>query len=149
MLGGEFSDKSAKVVSYRWLICSLLFFATVIIYMDRQVFGILAPVLQKNIGWNEIEYGYIIAAFSGSYALGLLFVGRFIDKVGTRIGYFLSILVWSIAAIGHAFVKTVFDFGLARSFLGFGESGNFPAANKATAEWFPKKERALAFGIFN
>lgn len=117
--------------------------------MDRQVFGILAPVLQKNIGWNEIEYGYIIAAFSGSYALGLLFVGRFIDKVGTKIGYFLSIAAWSIAAMSHALVSTVLEFGLARSFLGFSESGNFPAANKATAEWFPKKERAFAFGIFN
>jgi ACS family hexuronate transporter-like MFS transporter len=149
ILGGEKPHTNIKVGLYRWTICGLLFFATVIIYMDRQVFGILAPVLQKSIGWNEIEYGYIIAAFSGSYALGLLFVGRFIDKVGTKIGYFLSILVWSIAAIGHAFVRTVLDFGLARSLLGFGESGNFPAANKAIAEWFPKKERALAFGIFN
>jgi ACS family hexuronate transporter-like MFS transporter len=149
ILDNESPDTKCKVGLYRWTICGLLFFATVIIYMDRQVFGILAPVLQKSIGWNEIEYGYIIAAFSASYALGLLFVGRFIDRVGTKIGYFLSILVWSIAAIGHAFVKTVLDFGLARSLLGFGESGNFPAANKAIAEWFPKKERALAFGIFN
>ncbi|MGA7719702.1 MAG: MFS transporter [Ignavibacteriaceae bacterium] len=149
ILDRENPYSNGKVGLYRWTICGLLFFATVIIYLDRQVFGILAPVLQKSIGWNEIEYGYIIAAFSGSYALGLLFVGRFIDKVGTKIGYFLSILVWSIAAIGHAFVKTVLDFGLARSLLGFGESGNFPAANKAIAEWFPKKERALAFGIFN
>jgi ACS family hexuronate transporter-like MFS transporter len=134
---------------YRWTICGLLFFATTIIYIDRQVFGILAPVLQKDIGWNEIEYGYIIAAFTAAYALGFLFVGRFIDKVGTKIGYTISTVIWSIAAMGHTLVKTVFGFGVARFFLGLGESGNFPAAIKATAEWFPKKERALALGIFN
>jgi ACS family hexuronate transporter-like MFS transporter len=143
------NNKSQNVGSYRWIVCGLLFFATTIIYIDRQVFGILAPVLQKDIGWNELEYGYIISAFSGSYALGLLFVGRFIDKVGTKIGYTLSTVVWGIAAMSHALVKSVFGFGLARSFLGLGESGNFPAAIKATAEWFPKKERALALGIFN
>ncbi|MGD1007082.1 MAG: MFS transporter [Ignavibacteriaceae bacterium] len=138
-----------KMGLYRWTICGLLFFATTIIYIDRQVFGILAPVLQKDIGWNEIEYGYIIAAFTAAYALGFLFVGRFIDKVGTKIGYTISTVIWSIAAMGHTLVKTVFGFGVARFFLGLGESGNFPAAIKATAEWFPKKERALALGIFN
>jgi ACS family hexuronate transporter-like MFS transporter len=126
-----------------------LFFATTIIYIDRAVLGLLAPVLQKDIGWNEISYGYIITAFTGAYALGLLFVGRFIDKVGTKIGYALATVVWSSAALFHALVSTVFGFGLARAFLGLGESGNFPGATKATAEWFPKKERALAFGIFN
>ena len=143
------SNKPGKVGAYRWTICGLLFFATTINYIDRQVLGILAPILQKDIGWTQIDYGYIVTAFTAAYALGLLFVGRFIDKVGTKIGYSLSIVVWSIAAMGHALVKTVFGFGLARFALGLGESGNFPAAVKATAEWFPKKERALAFGLFN
>jgi ACS family hexuronate transporter-like MFS transporter len=149
VLNGENQGKPGKIGSYRWTICGLLFFATTINYIDRQVLGILAPVLQKDIGWNQIEYGYIVTAFTAAYALGLLFVGRFIDKVGTKIGYTLSIIVWSIASMGHALVKTVFGFGLARFALGLGESGNFPAAVKATAEWFPKKERALALGIFN
>ena len=135
--------------SYRWSICALLFFATTINYVDRQVLGILAPVLQKEIGWDEVQYGYIVAAFTGAYAIGLLFVGRFIDTVGTRIGYAVSMIVWSIAAAGHALVRTVFGFGVARFSLGLGESGNFPAAIKATAEWFPKKERAFATGLFN
>jgi len=135
--------------SYRWSICALLFFATTINYVDRQVLGILAPVLQKEIGWSEIEYGYIVAAFTGAYAIGLLFVGRFIDTVGTRIGYAVSMVVWSVAAAGHALVSTVFGFGAARFSLGLGESGNFPAAIKATAEWFPKNERAFATGLFN
>ena len=138
-----------NVGSYRWTVCALLFFATTINYIDRQVLGLLAPVLQKDIGWNEIQYGYIVFAFQAAYAIGLLVMGRFIDKVGTKIGYTVSIIVWSVAAMGHALVKTVFGFGLARFFLGLGESGNFPAAIKATAEWFPKKERALSTGLFN
>lgn len=139
----------ARKFPYRWSICALLFFATTINYVDRQVLGILAPVLQKEIGWTEVEYGYIVAAFTGAYAIGLLFVGRFIDSVGTKIGYAASMVVWSIAAAGHALVRTVFGFGAARFSLGLGESGNFPAAIKATAEWFPKKERAFATGLFN
>jgi ACS family hexuronate transporter-like MFS transporter len=135
--------------SYRWTICALLFFATTINYIDRQVLGILAPDLQREIGWNEIEYGYIVTAFQAAYALGLLLVGRLIDRFGTKIGYSVSIIVWSVAAIGHAAVKSAFGFGVARFSLGLGESGNFPAAIKAVAEWFPKKERALATGIFN
>jgi ACS family hexuronate transporter-like MFS transporter len=143
------THSSDKLGSYRWAVCALLFFATTINYIDRQVLGILAPVLQKEIGWDEIDYGYIITAFTGAYALGLLAFGRFIDKVGTKIGYSVSIFVWSIAAMGHALVKSVFGFGVARFSLGLGESGNFPAAIKATAEWFPKKERAFATGLFN
>lgn len=151
---GSTSDNIPGPVSspkghFRWVICAILFFATTINYVDRQVIGILAPVLQKSIGWNEIEYGYIITAFQGAYAIGLLFIGRFIDKIGTKQGYSISMFVWSIAAMAHALVQTVFGFGLARFFLGLGESGNFPAAIKATAEWFPKKERALATGFFN
>lgn len=148
--GGDFlRTGAAPGGSYRWTVCALLFFATTINYIDRQVLGILAPVLQKDIGWSEIDYGYIVTAFTGAYALGLLLVGRLIDKVGTRIGYSVSIAVWSIAAMGHALVKSAFGFGVARFSLGLGESGNFPAAIKATAEWFPKKERALATGLFN
>ncbi len=135
--------------SYRWTICALLFFATTINYVDRQVLGFLAPLLQKEIGWNEIEYGAIVTAFMGAYALGLLFAGRFIDAVGTKVGFAISVTVWSIAAMGHALVRTVLGFGIARSCLGLGESGNFPASIKATAEWFPKRERAFATGIFN
>ena len=146
--GAELS-RGNKVGSFRWTICALLFFATTINYIDRQVLGILAPVLQKDIGWNEIQYGYIISAFTTAYAIGLLAFGRFIDKVGTKIGYTLSLVVWSIAAMAHALAKTAFGFGAARFSLGIGESGNFPAAIKATAEWFPKKERAFATGLFN
>lgn len=133
----------------RWVICALLFFATTLNYMDRQVLGILAPFLQKSIGWNEIQYGYIVFAFQAAYAVGLLLVGGFIDRVGTRIGYAVSIAIWSLSAMGHALANSVFGFGIARAMLGLGESGNFPAGIKTVAEWFPKKERALATGIFN
>lgn len=138
-----------KIGHYRWVIVSLLFFATTINYIDRQVLGILAPVLQKEIGWNEIEYGYIVTAFQLAYAIGLLFAGRMIDRIGTKIGFAIAIVLWSFAAMGHALAKTVIGFGAARFALGVGEAANFPAAIKATAEWFPKKERALATGIFN
>ena len=141
--------KEGSPGSYRWSICALLFFATTINYIDRQVLGLLAPVLQKDIGWTEIEYGYIVTAFTGAYAVGLLFVGRFMDKIGTRVGLAISVTVWSFAAMGHAFARSAFGFGVARASLGLAESGNFPAAIKATAEWFPKKERALATGLFN
>ncbi len=140
---------NSKVGWYRWVVCALLFFATTINYIDRAVLGILAPVLQNSIGWNQIDYGYIVAAFTGAYAIGLLFVGRFIDKVGTKKGYSVSMIVWSVAAVAHAFARSVLGFGTARFALGLGESGNFPAAIKGTAEWFPKKERALATGLFN
>jgi ACS family hexuronate transporter-like MFS transporter len=138
-----------KTGRYRWTICGLLFFATTINYIDRSVLGILAPVLQKNIGWNEIEYGYIVTAFTAAYALGILFMGRLIDRFGTKHGFSFAIVVWSIAAMGHALVRSAFGFGVARFALGLGESGNFPASIKGVAEWFPKKERALATGIFN
>jgi ACS family hexuronate transporter-like MFS transporter len=145
----EQAEIREKTGSYRWTICALLFFATTINYIDRQILGILAPELQKIIGWSETEYGYIVTAFQTAYALGLLLFGRFIDKFGTRLGYSVSILVWSAAAITHAAARTVFGFGAARFTLGLGEAGNFPSAIKAVAEWFPKKERALATGIFN
>lgn len=117
--------------------------------MDRQVLGILAPYLQHVIGWNDIQYGYIVTAFQAAYAIGLLVMGRVIDRVGTRIGYAISITIWSLAAMSHALAQTAFEFGVARFALGFGESGNFPAAIKGVAEWFPRKERALATGLFN
>jgi ACS family hexuronate transporter-like MFS transporter len=138
-----------KVGRYRWTICSLLFFATTINYLDRNILGILAPTLQKEIGWTPIEYGYIGTTFQAAYAIGLAVFGWFVDKYGTKIGYAISITGWSIAAMAHALASTVFGFGVARFFLGLSESGNFPSAIKATAEWFPKKERALATGIFN
>jgi ACS family hexuronate transporter-like MFS transporter len=133
----------------RWVICSLLFFATTINYMDRQVLALLAPMLQREIGWSESQYAHIVIAFQAAYAIGLLGFGRLIDKVGTHRGYLISVLIWSAAAAGHALVRSVFGFGLARFALGLGEAGNFPAAVKAVAEWFPRRERALANGIFN
>ena len=134
---------------YRWRIVALLFFATTFNYIDRQVIGILAPVLEKELGWSELDYGTIITAFQIAYALGLLFVGKIIDNVGVRIGYAIAIVVWSVAGMFHAAARTVFAFASARFTLALGESANFPAAIKAVAEWFPRKERALATGIFN
>ncbi|MCX6630466.1 MAG: MFS transporter [Candidatus Solibacter sp.] len=134
---------------YRWVICALLFFATTVNYMDRQVLGILAPTLQKEIGWSESQYGLIVTAFQAAYAIGLLGVGRMIDLVGTRVGYIISVIWWSLAAMAHAAARSAFGFGVARFALGLGEAGNFPAAVKVVAEWFPKKERALATGLFN
>jgi len=138
-----------KPTMIRWWICALLFFATTINYIDRQVFAILAPQLQTEIGWSEIEYGYIVTAFQLTYAIGLLLVGKLIDFLGTKKGFILSIIVWSLAAMAHALARTPFGFGVARLALGIGESGNFPAAIKTISEWFPRKERALATGIFN
>ncbi|OGD31095.1 MAG: hypothetical protein A2V45_00135 [Candidatus Aminicenantes bacterium RBG_19FT_COMBO_58_17] len=143
------AQTEARPGNFRWTICALLFFATTINYIDRQILGILAPELQKIIGWSEVEYGNIVTAFQTAYALGLLLFGRFIDRYGTRIGYSIAILVWSVAAMAHAAARTAFGFGIARFTLGLGEAGNFPSAIKAVAEWFPKKERALATGIFN
>jgi MFS transporter, ACS family, hexuronate transporter len=127
----------------------MLFVATSINYMDRQVIAILKPTLEHTIGMTEVSYGYIVDAFQIAYAIGLLAAGRLIDKLGTRIGYMSVMAVWSLSAMGHALASTVMEFGFARFFLGLGESGNFPAAIKAVAEWFPQKERSLATGIFN
>jgi ACS family hexuronate transporter-like MFS transporter len=138
-----------RVGRLRWRICALLLFATTINYMDRQVLGVLAPDLQRQIGWNELEYGYIVTAFQAAYAIGLICAGAVIDRLGTRIGYALAITVWSIAAMSHALASTVLGFAIARFALGLGEAGNFPAAIKTVAEWFPRRERALATGIFN
>lgn len=140
---------STIVGRYRWRVVALLFFATTINYIDRQVIGLLKPMLEIEFNWTESEYGRIVMIFSACYAVGLLIFGRFVDKVGTKVGYTVSIVVWSIAAVGHAFAKSTFGFAMARGWLGLGEAGNFPVAIKSVAEWFPKKERALATGIFN
>ena len=134
---------------YRWTVVALLFFATTINYLDRQVIGLLKPTLAEAFSWTETDYSHIVMAFSAAYAIGLLFFGRLIDRIGTKLGYIISIIAWSIAAIGHAFASSTFGFGVARAALGLGEAGNFPAAIKSIAEWFPKKERAFATGIFN
>ena len=134
---------------YRWRICGLLFFVTTLIYLDRQVLGVLAPALQRVIGWNEIQYGNIVTAFQAAYALGLLLSGRFIDRVGTRIGYALAIGLWTFATLGQSLARTVLAFAAARFVLGLAEAPNFPAAIKTVAEWFPRRERALSTGVFN
>jgi MFS transporter, ACS family, hexuronate transporter len=145
----ENKNSKEKVGSYRWTICALLFAGTTINYIDRQVFGFLAPLLQREINWTESEYGWIVTAFQITYAVGFIIFGWFIDKYGAKIGYSISITIWSIAAMAHALAKTPFGFGAARAGLGLGESGSFPASIKTIADWFPQKERAFAIGIFN
>jgi len=143
------STSATRISHYRWVICALVFLATTVNYVDRQVIGILKTTLQKDLGWTEIDYGNIVFAFQAAYAIGLLVVGRVIDKLGTKLGYALALIFWSFAAMAHAAVRSVTGFSAARFALGLGEAGNFPAAIKSIAEWFPKKERALATGIFN
>jgi ACS family hexuronate transporter-like MFS transporter len=125
-----------RISSYRWVICGLLFFATTVNYVDRQVLGINSKDLKIAIGWNEVDYGNIVAAFNAAYAFGLLLAGRLMDRIGTRAGYALAIVWWSLAAMAHALARTPFGFGVARAALGVGEAGNFPAAIKTVAEWF-------------
>lgn len=169
---GNIGETVEKVGRYRWVICSLLFFATTINYIDRQVLGILKSTLQAEFGWDEIDYGWIVFAFQTAYAIGMLGVGRMMDRLGTKKGFSLSITLWSLAAILHAWAlpigvagaavlgwfgfisestafTSVVGFIIVRFLLGLGEAGNFPASIKTVAEWFPKKERALATGIFN
>jgi MFS transporter, ACS family, hexuronate transporter len=143
------NPKLQSIGNYRWTICALIFFATTINYLDRQIIGLLKPELAKSFHWNETDYANIVTAFQLAYALGLFFAGRIIDKIGTRLGYAASLVIWSIAAMAHALAKGTFGFGMARAALGIGESANFPAAIKSITEWFPKKERAFATGIFN
>lgn len=134
---------------YRWTICALIFFATTVNYLDRQVISLVKLNLDQEFGWTKNDYANITIAFQLAYAAGMIFAGRLIDKLGTKLGYALSLLLWSIAAMCHALVRTTSGFFVARAGLGITESGNFPAAIKTVAEWFPKKERALATGIFN
>jgi ACS family hexuronate transporter-like MFS transporter len=138
-----------KTKNYRWIIVALLFTATTINYIDRQIIGLLKPILEIEFNWSESEFARIVVAFTAAYAIGLLFFGRLIDRVGTKIGYSLSVVVWSLMGMLHAAATTVTGFSLARIGLGLGEAGNFPAAMKTVAEWFPKKERGIAAGIFN
>ncbi len=138
-----------RVGRYRWTICALLFAATTINYIDRQVLGILAPTLQRELHWSEVDYAAMISWFTAAYALGFLFMGRLLDHLGTRIGFAISIVVWSLSAMATSLARTVVQFSLARFSLGLGESGNFPASIKTVSEWFPAKERAFAIGLFN
>ncbi len=140
---------SGKMTNYRWTICALLFFATTINYIDRQILSLIKPILDVELGWTNEEFGLVNSAFQGAYGIGLIAFGWFIDRFGTKIGYAVSIAAWSVAAIGHAFAGSVRGFLFARVALGLGEGGNFPSAIKATALWFPKRERAFATSIFN
>jgi ACS family hexuronate transporter-like MFS transporter len=138
-----------SVGRYRWTICALLFFASTVNYIDRQVLGILAPTLQRELGWTESQYGTIVSSFTLAYALGFLGAGRLMDRIGTRRGFTVAIVTWSVAAMSHALARTTTGFGMARFALGLGESANFPGAIKTVAEWFPARERAFATGLFN
>jgi len=153
-LAEEEFTPGTKLGSVRWTICAMLFAATTINYMDRTVLGLLKPTLMMSvanhgIGLTEESYGTVVGFFTLFYAIGLLVAGRFVDKIGTRIGYMVVMGLWSLSAMGHALVNSVLQLGIARSCLGVGESGNFPAAIKTVAEWFPQRERSLATGIFN
>ena len=141
--------RPAKAGHLRWYICGLLFYATTVNYVDRQVLGILKPVISGELGWREADFGWIVFAFQLAYALMMPIAGRLIDWLGTRLGYALAVLVWSCAAMSHSLARNSFQFAAARFALGCGEAANFPAAIKTVADWFPTRERALATGIFN
>jgi ACS family hexuronate transporter-like MFS transporter len=143
------AQASAKIGKYRWIICALLFFATTINYMDRQILSLIKGILDDQLHWTNEQFGYVNSAFQGAYGIGLLAFGWFIDRYGTRIGYAVSIGAWSVAALCHTLVFSVGGFIAARVALGLGEGGNFPSAIKSVALWFPKKERAFATSIFN
>lgn len=140
---------SASVGRVRWIICALLFLATTLNYIDRAVLGVLKPVLEKELGWTQVDYGWIVTAFQITYALGYIGAGKLFDHIGVRLGYLLSVSLWSLAAMAHAAMRSVLGFCVARAGLGLAEGGNFPAAVKTVAEWFPKQERAFATGLFN
>src|ERR1700722_2141292 len=140
---------NSPIGRYRWTICALLFAATTINYIDRQVIGMLKPTLTAAFHWDNRTFGTINGIFQFFYAFGLLAFGRLVDRVGSKIGYTISITIWSVFAMAHSLARNTVGFVFARSGLGIGEAGNFPSAIKAVAEWFPKKERALATGIFN
>lgn len=150
-LAAAASEVTGRMGRRRWLICALLFFATTINYIDRQVLGIVTTdeTFRSVVGWDPVKYGWINTAFQGAYAVGLLVVGGLMDRFGTRKGFSIAMVFWSVAAMAHSFARSALGFGFARIALGLGEAGNFPAAIKTVAEWFPKKERAFATGIFN
>jgi MFS transporter, ACS family, hexuronate transporter len=143
------SGPSSPSSNVRWLICALLFFATTVNYVDRQVLSILKPTLQSEFGWNETDYGWIVFAFQFAYALVMPVAGRVIDRIGTRVGYTIAVAVWSFASLSHALASGFWSFSLARFGLGAGEAANFPTAIRTVADWFPQKERSFATGIFN
>jgi len=143
------ADASTRAGYFRWVICALLLFGVTKNYIDRQVLGVLKGTLQHEFGWNEIQYGHLVSYFQIAYAAGMLLMGRLIDRLGTRLGYAVAMTFWSIASMAHAAAGSFASFAAARFALGFGEAGVFPASIKCVAEWFPKKERALATGIFN
>src|ERR1700676_5680787 len=149
----ERHEAGAKVVPRagysRWVICALLLFGVTKNYIDRQVLGVLKGTLQHDFGWNEVQYGHLVSYFQIAYAAGMLLMGRLIDRLGTRVGYAVAMIFWSLASMAHAAAGSFATFAAARFALGFGEAGVFPASIKCVAEWFPKKERALATGIFN
>jgi ACS family hexuronate transporter-like MFS transporter len=146
---GEQTHSPSPAGCVRWTICALLLFGTTKNYMDRQVLGVLKSTLQHDLGWNEIDYSNLVFAFQAAYAAGMVGVGWLVDRVGTRLGYALAMAFWSLASMAHAVGSSFTSFVIARSALGFGEAGVFPASIKTVAEWFPKKERAFATGIFN
>src|SRR3979490_1200671 len=140
---------SSRAGYFRWVICALLLFGTTKNYMDRNVLGVLNKTLQHDLGWSEIDFSNLVIAFQAAYAVGMVVVGRLVDKLGTRLGYALAMVFWSLASMGTALGSSLTSFAVSRVALGFGEAAVFPASIKAVAEWFPKKERALATGIFN
>ncbi|PYU06360.1 MAG: MFS transporter [Acidobacteria bacterium] len=146
---GTFAEGKGGVGYFRWAICALLLFGTTKNYMDRQVLSVLKVTLQHDLRWDEIDYSNVVFAFQTAYALGMVLVGRLVDRLGTRLGYMVAMVFWSVASMGHAIAGSITSFATARFALGLGEAGVFPASIKAVAEWFPKKERALATGIFN
>src|SRR5579863_9597178 len=139
----------SRIGRYRWVICALIFAATVINYIDRQMIGVLKPTLQQEFGWTEVTYGDIVFWFQAAYAVGFVAYGRIMDKLGARVGYTLAMVMGTSAHMAHAGVRSATGFMAARFFLGLGESGSFPASLKAVADWFPARERALAIGVFN
>src|SRR5580658_3845037 len=134
---------------FRWIVVALLFLATLINYMDRQVLGLLKPDLARHFNWSDADYGYIVAAFQAAYAIGQVCYGPIVEWIGTKVSYTISIIIWSLSAAAHALAMTPFQFGVARFALGIGESGNFPIAIQAVTEWFPPRQRSVATGIFN
>jgi MFS transporter, ACS family, hexuronate transporter len=148
-MGSGVAVEETRRSRVRWVICGLLFFATTVNYMDRQVLGILKPLLERDLHWNEADYGWMVSAFQLAYAMMMPIAGRLLDRIGVRTGYALAALVWSLASMSHALCRTSWQFIAARFGLGIGEASNFPAAIKTVAEWFPEKERALATGLLN
>jgi MFS transporter, ACS family, hexuronate transporter len=145
----QLNKMNQAIGKYRWTICALVFFATTVNYLDRQVLSLLKDRLEVQFNWSDSDYANIVSVFQFVYAISMIFAGRLIDWLGTKLGYAWSLVIWSLGAIAHALAKGTGGFMIARGVLGLGESGNFPAANKTIAEWFPKKERALAIGLFN